>query len=79
MPTYKITNKRDIQNPRVVDAQNPAAARAHVASDELAVERIDVSTAFKLASAGVKLETAGEEAAPPQQQQQGGGSEQEDD
>lgn len=63
MPTYKITNARDIESPRVVEADNPAAAKAHVAKTELTVERIDVATAFRLASNGVTLETAGEE--PP--------------
>jgi hypothetical protein len=60
MPTYKVD--RPDQKPRVVDAPNPAAARNHVANDEITVSKITASEAFKLASDGAKLETAGEEA-----------------
>ena len=63
MPTYKIT-RPGVTAPRVVDASNPAAARQHVAKDEIAITKITVSEAFALAGQGVKLETAGEEPAP---------------
>jgi hypothetical protein len=64
MPTYKV--ERPGQKPRVVDAPNPAAARNHVANDEITVSKITASVAFKLASDGAKLETAGEEPPKPQ-------------
>jgi hypothetical protein len=69
MPTYKV--ERPDQHPRVVDAPNPAAARNHVANDEIKVSKITASEAFKLASDGATLETAGEEA-PKVEQSQGG-------
>ena len=61
MPTYRI-DRPGQDNPRVVEAANPAAARQHVAKDELKVTKIEVSDAFALANDGVKLEKAGEEA-----------------
>lgn len=59
MPTYRI-DRTGADKPRVVEAPNPAAARQHVAKDELNVRKIEVSEAFALASEGVKLEKAGE-------------------
>lgn len=58
MPTYHVTTP-GIDKPRVVEASNPAAARQHVAKD-MAVRKIEVSEAFRLAGDGVKLEVAGE-------------------
>lgn len=58
MPTYRCD--REGQKPRVVEASNPAAARQHVAKDEIKVTKIEVSDAFALAADGAKLEKAGE-------------------
>ena len=65
MPTYKV-DRPGSNAPRVVEAKTPAAARAHVAKDELKVSKIATAEAFKLAATGVTLETAGEEAAEPE-------------
>lgn len=65
MPLYTVTNARDIENPRVVEAPNPQAARAHVARDELTVTKCTTADAFRLAQNGVELETAGVEAEEP--------------
>lgn len=67
MPTYKI-DRPNQDKPRVVDATNPAAARQHVARDELTVTKITASEAFGLAKDGVTLETAGETPVEPEQQ-----------
>ncbi len=58
MPTYAVY--REGRKPRVIEAPNPAAARQHVATDELSVRKIEVSEAFALANDGVRLEKAGE-------------------
>lgn len=68
MPTYRI-DRPGSDKPRVVEAKTPAAARAHVAKDELKVSKIGTAEAFTLARAGITLETAGEEAEPEQGEQ----------
>ena len=59
MPTYKC--ERPDQKPRIVDAPNKAAARAHVAKSEISVSIIGATEAFRLAQdPDITLETAGE-------------------
>lgn len=65
MPTFKITSTRG-GNPRVVEAANSAAARAHVAKRELTVARLTTREAFQLSGQGIELETAGEDAPTPE-------------
>jgi hypothetical protein len=61
VPTYKI--ERPNQKPRIVDAPNKAAARAHVAKSEISVSVIGATEAFRLAQdPDISLEVAGEEA-----------------
>lgn len=64
MPVYRVD--REGKTPRVVEAADPRGARNHVAIDEIKVTRIEVADAFRLASDGIKLETAGEEVPEPQ-------------
>jgi hypothetical protein len=70
MPTYKVS--RDLQDPRVVEAPNPAAARNHVANDEITVTKIGAKEAFELMAKtpGLLLETAGEAAPEPKAEPQ---------
>lgn len=59
MPTFKVTSTRG-GAPRVVEAANGPAARAHVAKRELTVTRLTTREAFALSAEGIKLEDAGE-------------------
>lgn len=61
-PVYRVD--RDGLEPRVVEAKTPAAARAHVANDEIRTAKIGASDAMRLMAAtpGLMLETAGETA-----------------
>lgn len=68
MPTYKVD--RPGQKPRIVDAPNPANARAHVANDEITVTKITASEAFKLAVGGARLEVSGITAPETEAEQQ---------
>ena len=78
MPTYVVD--RPGQKPRVVEAATPAAARHHVAQDELKVRKIETREAFALANDGVSLEKAGETTSPaPESRQYEGGTEQGDE
>jgi hypothetical protein len=69
VPTYKI--ERPNQKPRIVDAPNKAAARAHVAKSEISVSVIGATEAFRLAQdPDISLEVAGEEAPLAQEPQE---------
>ena len=58
MPVYKCERKG--QDPRIVEAPNPGAARQHVAKTEITVTKIGTSEAFDHSNRGLKLEIAGQ-------------------
>lgn len=58
-PVYLCERKN--QDPRIVEAPNPAAARQFVARTEITVTKMGVSEAFAHSNRGARLEVAGEE------------------
>jgi hypothetical protein len=71
MPYYKITTKGS-DDPRVVDAQNPAAAMKHAAEGHFTVSApLKQAELVPLIMGGTKVEKAGEQPAEPEADDKG--------